>query len=62
MYQKMYIRLFRAVTDALQELEENNLGRARRLLQGAQIDCEEIYIQSQEQGMIITIPREDENK
>ena len=41
MYQKMYYRLFNAVTDAL---EENDIDIIKRLLIKAQQETEEIYI------------------
>ena len=44
-YQKMYLLLFNAITDALAELECQNPGRAALILQKAQADTEEIYIQ-----------------
>ncbi len=47
-YSKMYARMFNAVTDALQELENQNYGVARQLLMQAQFDCEEIYMQEGE--------------
>ncbi len=44
-YEKLYYRLFNAVTDALEELEQNNYGRAAELLKTAQRDGEEFYIE-----------------
>ncbi len=41
-YEKLYYRLFNAVTDALEEL---NYGRAAELLKTAQRDGEEFYIE-----------------
>ena len=41
MYQKMYYRLFNAVTDVL---EENDIEIIKRLLIKAQQETEEIYI------------------
>ena len=47
-YKKMYLLLFNAITDALIELESQNPGRAALILQKAQADAEEIYIQEEE--------------
>ena len=44
-YQKLYTGLFNAITDALEELEEVNIGRAKELLRQAQIDAEKQYIE-----------------
>ena len=44
MYDKMYTRLFNAVTDALEEMAQQNFGAARQLLVQAQQDCEELYL------------------
>ena len=45
MYQKMYLRMFNAATDALAHMEEQNFGIARELLIAAQQACEEIYLE-----------------
>ena len=47
-YKKMYLFLFNAVTDALAELEHQNPGRAALVLQKAQADTEEMYIQGED--------------
>ena len=47
-YKKMYLLLFNAITDALAALGKQNPGRAALILQKAQTDTEEIYIQSKE--------------
>ena len=44
----MYTGLFNAITDALAELEELNIGRARELLRQAQIDAEERYLEDED--------------
>ena len=49
-YQKMYMLLFNAVTDAIEEIVKQNFGNAAALLKEAQWKCEEIYINSSEQG------------
>ena len=43
-YQKLYALLFNAVTDALEEMEKLNFGRAKVLLIAAQQAAEEAYI------------------
>lgn len=49
-YKQMYLKLFNAVTDALTQLEENgSLIDAINILKQAQIDCEEIYLDSDEE-------------
>ena len=43
-YQKLYLHLFNAVTDALKELSQMNFGKAEADLIAAQQECEELYI------------------
>ncbi len=43
-YEKMYLKLFNAVTDALSALEKENFGIAAELLRKGQEDCEELYM------------------
>lgn len=43
-YEKMYSTLFNAITDALEQIEQQNLGSAKDLLIAAQQQAEEIYI------------------
>ncbi len=43
-YKKMYLCLFNAITDALQELEKRNVSSARKILQEAQRHTEEMYM------------------
>ena len=45
-YEKMYHLLFNAITDALEQMEKQNLGSARDLLTTAQQKTEEIYMES----------------
>lgn len=47
-YQKMYLALFNAITDALTEIERMNYGNAIKILQKAQVKTEAIYIDSGE--------------
>jgi len=46
-YKKPYLTLFNAVTDALDELERQNLGRTREILVRAQQAAEEAYIEEE---------------
>ena len=48
LYKKMYLHLFNAVTDTL---EENNIEEIKRTLIKAQQETEEIYISSSEEDM-----------
>ena len=50
MYKKMYLILFRAITDVLKLLETGNVWDARRLLIQAQQDAEEFYISWEDNG------------
>ncbi len=43
-YKKMYLLLFNAITDALEQMEQQNYGTAKDLLIAAQQQAEEIYI------------------
>lgn len=43
-YKKMYLLLFSAITDALEQMEQQNYGTAKDLLIAAQQQAEEIYI------------------
>ena len=45
-YQKMYTTLFNAITDALEEIQKQNIGLAQEQLMAAQQKTEEIYIES----------------
>ena len=47
-YEKMYFKLFNAITDALQLLEEKDIGRAAFILAKAQYDAEEEYISAEQ--------------
>ena len=47
-YEKMYLLLFNKITDALAELEKRNYGEAVGILQAAQSEAEEIYMNSDE--------------
>ena len=45
-YETMYHLLFNAITDALEQMEKQNLGSAKDLLTTAQQKAEEIYMES----------------
>lgn len=45
MYEAMYYHLFNAITDALELLDESNFLEARRILERAQQETEEQYIE-----------------
>ena len=45
-YEEMYHLLFNAITDALEQMEKQNLGSAKDLLTTAQQKAEEIYMES----------------
>ena len=45
-YEKMYHLLFNSITDALEQMEKQNLGSAKDLLTTAQQKTEEIYMES----------------
>ncbi len=48
-YKKHYYILFNACTDALAALEEQDFGRAGRLLRRAQADAEEAFLAAGEE-------------
>lgn len=47
-YEKLYHITFNAITDALEQLDEMNIGRARRTLREAQSQAEELYISQED--------------
>ncbi len=47
-YAKLYRLLFNAITDALEQIEANRTGSAKRLLILAQQEAEELYMESDE--------------
>ena len=47
-YQKLYTKLFNAATDALEAVEQLNVGEAKDLLRRAQQEAEEDYLSSEE--------------
>lgn len=46
-YEKMYLRLFNRVTDALEELGKCNYGKAAEILRSGQKDTEEMYMDNE---------------
>ena len=46
-YQKMYMTLFNAITDALEQMESQNFGTAKETLIAAQQEAEEIYMSAE---------------
>lgn len=46
MYQKMYLTLFNAITDALALLKQGDARGAKNLLERAQQEAEELYIEA----------------
>lgn len=47
-YQKLYHITFNAITDALREQEQLNFGKAREILQQAQLRAEDAYLDDSE--------------
>ena len=45
-YRKMYAVLFNAITRALEQLERRNVTGAEEILRKAQMDTEEIYMET----------------
>lgn len=43
-YQKLYTAMFNAATDALEALNELNIGRAKEILEAAQKEAEERHL------------------
>lgn len=48
-YKKPYLILFNGITDALDSMERMNFGRAKDILQDAQINAEEAYLSAGEE-------------
>lgn len=44
MYKEMYLHLFNAISDAVDELLKQNYGNATKILKEAQWKCEDMYI------------------
>ena len=43
-YQKLYTMLFNSITHALQQLERQNFGNAKRILKLAQRETEDLFL------------------
>ena len=46
-YEKLYHLLFNAITDALEQMEQQNYGSAKETLIAAQQQAEEIYMSAE---------------
>ena len=46
-YEKLYHMLFNAITDALEQMEQQNYGTAKETLITAQQEAEEIYLSAE---------------
>ena len=46
-YEKMYHLLFNAITDALEQIEQQNFGSAKDLLIAAQQEAEDVYMSAE---------------
>lgn len=57
-YKKMYKTLFNAVTDAIEHLHYGNVLNAEVVLKQAQLDCEEIYLQTVDNVTILPSAKE----
>ena len=54
-YEKMYSTLFNAITDALEQIEQQNFGSAKDLLIAAQQQAGEIYITAENRNRSIPV-------
>lgn len=50
-YRKMYYTLFNIITDAIQNIEQQNYDEAKNLLIRAQQDAEELFISFEEDSL-----------
>ena len=50
-YQKPYLHLFNAVTDALEQLKQQNYGVVKDLLIRAQQEAEELFISTNDESL-----------
>lgn len=46
-YEKLYLLLFNAITDALKQMESQNFGTAKETLITAQQEAEELYMSAE---------------
>ena len=61
-YETMYYKMLNAVTDAIWEIEEGEVEKAKEMLIRAQQDCEEIYISAGEDDETNENESEDETE
>ena len=47
-YEKLYFTLFNSLTDAIEEMERQNYGNAVAILQAAQQQAEELYMDQED--------------
>ena len=47
LYKKLYYCVFNGITDAMEELENQNFGAAKEILRNAQLKAEEIYLEEE---------------
>lgn len=50
-YKRAYFLLFNVITDALEEMEQRNLGNAQALLMKGQQDAEELFLAAREEDL-----------
>ena len=48
-YQKLYTLLFNGITDAIEQIDQKNYGRARDILVDAQIRAEEQFLSEEDE-------------
>lgn len=60
LYQKMYCIMFNAITDALNELDEMNIGKAKECLKEAQFHTEELFMSQDEEHTETNLEDEEE--
>lgn len=46
-YQKLYTTLFNAITDALEQIDQLEIARAKQLLMQAQQETEQLYMDAE---------------
>ncbi len=61
-YETMYYKMLNAATDAIMEIEEGKVEKAKEMLIRAQQDCEEIYISAGEDDETNENESEDETE
>ena len=61
-YETMYYKMLNAATDAIMEIEEGKVEKAKEMLIHAQQDCKEIYISAGEDDETNENESEDETE